>query len=117
MKATHAAVRDVLATAGPLTGTEIASYFPASERRNVSAIISTMRHDMAVRQIHITRWVREVEGEMLYLRAVYKLGSGRDIGKPPALTNAERGRRYRARLAMPKVAARTVPNSVWALAT
>ena len=114
MKPTHQSVREVLASCGPMTGAEIASFWPEEHRRTVSAIISTMHRDLAKKQVRISRWQRETEGQRLYLRAVYTLGCGRDAPKPQRLTNSERCARYKARKKIEVPAG--VPNSVWQLA-
>lgn len=107
MKVTHQAMRELLATVGPLTTREAAEFFPQSTHQNVAAVMSTMRK-AARKQVYIVEWTREKVDAREYLRAVYTLGDRRDSPKPPRFTNAERCARRRAKNAIPKVA-----NSIW----
>jgi len=104
----HAAVRDLLRTIGPMTSAELLKFFPGRSLRDVSSSLGKMR-GLARPQVRIHDWVREADGQKCYLRAVYALGSGRDAPKPPTFTNAERTRRYKAKRAL----GRGVPASVW----
>ena len=113
MKLSHAAVRELLGTVGPMTSAELREFFPGRPLRHVSAALGAMR-SLAQPQVHIHAWVRETGRGRYYLRAVYALGDRRDAPKPPPLTNAERCQRHKARRAR----GRGVPASVldWARA-
>jgi hypothetical protein len=110
MKVTHAGVRDVLATVGPLLSHEVAEFFPGSTHQEVSAVLSTMRR-AAKKQVRIVSWTRQTNVGKTYLRAVYALGDGPDARKPRAFNNAQKCARRRAKRALPRVA-----NSVFAWA-
>jgi hypothetical protein len=111
MKATNEAIREVLATVGPMTSAEIHAFFPDSTIRDVSSALGNMRIALAVKRVYICEWTKEsVYGGKLYPRPVYALGAKPDARKPKNLTNAEKLRRSRAKNKIPKI------NSVWALA-
>jgi hypothetical protein len=110
VKATHAGIREVLRTCGPLTSREVAAFFPASDHRNVSAMLSNMRR-LATKQVYIARWTRDSETQRGYPSAVFALGARPCARKLAPFTNAERCSRWRARQAL----GRGVPNSVFAL--
>jgi hypothetical protein len=107
VKVSHQAMRELLATVGPLTSREAAEFFPSSTHQDAAAVMSTMRR-AARKQVYVCEWTRESDHGQTYLRAVYALGDRRDSPKPPRLTNAERCARRRAKNAIPKVA-----NSIW----
>lgn len=108
MDLTHAAVRDLLRTIGPMTSQELTTFFPGTTQRHVAAVVSSMRSAVR-RQVRIHAWVREADGQRSYLRPVYAIGTGRDAPKPEPITNAERVRRYKAKMAL----GRGAPTSVW----
>lgn len=110
MKVTHAGVRELLATVGPLTSHEVAEFFPDSRQQEVAAVLSTMRQ-LAKKQVQIVAWTRNSDVCKTYLRAVYALGDGPDARKPRPFNNAQRCARRRAKQALPRV-----PNSVFAWA-
>lgn len=103
---THDEIRALLA-AGDMTSGEIALFFGV-RLHNISKCLHHMR-TAAAPTIHITRWTREGIGKR-YLRAVYRLGPGRNAKKPDALSNADvlRGRRERRSVKPPEA-----PVSVW----
>jgi hypothetical protein len=106
VKVTHQAMRELLASVGPLTSREAAEFFEDSSHMNVSAVLSTMR-TAARKQVYIIEWARDIVQEREYLRAVYALGDKPDARKPQPLTNAQKLARSRAKYRIPKV------NSVW----
>lgn len=107
MNVSHAAMRELLASVGPLTTTEAAEFFPDSSMRNVSAVMSTMRTGVR-KQVYIVAWTRDNGHGKEYLRAVYALGDKPDARKPRRISNAESCKRWKAKRAIPKVA-----NSIW----
>lgn len=106
---THDDIRELL-KAGDMTAGEIARFFGAKIHK-ASKCLHHMR-TAANPTVHIVRWTREGIGKR-YLRAVYRLGPGRNAKKPERMTNAEvlAGRRLR-RTVIPVQA----PSSVWELA-
>jgi len=108
VKLTHAAVRDLLETVGPMTMRDLAEFFPGSTQWNVSAVLSSMR-TAATKRVYIMEWDRQLVERRVYIRPVYALGDKPDARKPKPMTNAEKLRRSRAKNRIPKV------NSVWAL--
>lgn len=107
MKVSHASMRELLATVGPLTTAEAAAFFPGSSAQNVAAVLSTMRTG-AHKQVYIAEWTRDNGHGKEYLRAVYALGDKPDARKPRRISNAESCKRWKAKRAIPKVA-----NSIW----
>ncbi len=108
MDLSHAAVRDLLRTIGPMTSAELLTFFPGRCLRDVSSALGKMR-GLARPQVRIHAWVREADGQRFYLRPVYAIGTARDAPKPEPISNAERVRRYKAKMAL----GRGVPTSVW----
>lgn len=108
MKVSHQAMRELLASVGPLTTREAAEFFSDSPHVNVSAVLSTMRHG-ARKQVYIESWTRDNGHGKTYLRAVYALGDQPDAKKPRNLSNSERCKRWKAKRRIPAI------NSVWAL--
>lgn len=90
-----------------MTSGEIAMFFKA-DLRAVSKCLFHMRTAKS-QTVHIIRWTREGIGKR-YLRAVYRLGPGRNAKKPKPLSNADvlRGRRERRSVKLVEV-----PVSVW----
>lgn len=109
MTVTHDDIRELL-KAGDMTSGEIARFFGVNVAK-VSKCLSHMR-TAAYPTVHIVRWNRDGIGKA-YLRAVYRLGPGRNAKKPPAMTNKEVLQNRRARRAVTRVQA---PASVWELA-
>lgn len=107
VKVTHQAMRELLATVGPLTSREAAEFFFDSSPQNVAAVLSTMRTG-ARKQVYIAAWTRDNGYGKTYLRAVYALGDQPDVRKMGRISNAESCQRWKAKRAIPKVA-----NSVW----
>lgn len=110
MKLTRQALRETLATAGPMTASELALFFPTDTLSNVSAQIFHLRRTNPP-QIHICGWTRDDGIGRTYLRAIYALGNRRDSIKPKRFSVAERMRRQRAKNRRP-----CAPNSVFQLA-
>lgn len=108
MKVSHQAMRELLASVGPLTTREAAEFFSDSSHVNVSAVLSTMRTGVR-KQVHIAEWTRDNGHGKEYLRAVYALGDQPDAKKPRNLSNSERCKRWKAKRRIPAI------NSVWAL--
>lgn len=106
MMPTHDEIRALLA-AGDMTSGEIAKFFKV-ELQQVSKCLSHMRTARKP-TVHIIRWTREGIGKR-YLRAVYRVGPGRNAKKPPALTHSEVLRDRRVRRSVKLVEA---PVSVW----
>lgn len=106
MRPTHDEIRALL-KAGDMTSGEIALFFNV----NVTCISKCLSHMRTAARptVHITRWTREGIGKR-YLRAVYRLGPGRNAKKPRALTNADvlRDRRERRSIKLTEA-----PVSVW----
>lgn len=90
-----------------MTSGEIAKFFNV----NVTAVSKGLSHmrTAASPTVHIIRWTREGIGKR-YLRAVYRLGPGRNAKKPRALTNADVLRERRGRRSIELTEA---PVSVW----
>ena len=107
MKATAQGVRDLLEQVGPLTTLEIAAFFPDTRYQDVAAILSNMRKRLATKRVYICEWTRDIGQGKSYLRPVYALGSRPDARKPPAVTNAEKCKRWKAKQRIPAC------NSVW----
>ena len=109
-KVSNNAIRDILFSVGPMTGREVADFFPGSSYWNVASALSSMRKRFAKKQVYILKWEREHIEHRDYLRAIYALGDLPDARKPRAVTNSEKCRRWRNRQVIPKI------NSVWSLA-
>ena len=101
MKATAQGVRDLLEQVGPLTTLEISAFFPTTRYQDVAAILSNMRKRLATKRVYICEWTRDVGQGKSYLRPVYALGSRPDARKPPAVTNAEKCKRWKAKQRIP----------------
>lgn len=110
MKLTHSAVVDILTTVGPLTGREVAEFFPGTTAENVSAVISSLRN-AAKPRVHISAWTRDNGHGKTYLRAVYAAGNGPEARKPKPLSVSARCARWRA-----KQRPAALPNSVFSWA-
>ena len=71
----------------PMTAHELGEALPISKRHAQGYL----NHLMGTRQVHISRWVREVEhSERMYPRPVYKTGRGRNAPQPAPLDLNER---------------------------
>lgn len=90
-----------------MTSGEIAKFFGV----NVTGVSKCLSHMRVAKEptVHIIRWTREGIGRR-YLRAVYRVGPGRNAKKPAALTNADvlRERRERRSISLTEA-----PVSVW----
>ena len=106
------AVREILATVGPLTSAEVASFFPGGTHQDASKALSVLRRAKAPgHRVYIKEWTRHALGQKDTPRPVYALGDKRDAKPPKPLPNAEITRRYRQRQRIPRV-----PTSVFDLA-
>ncbi len=114
MKLTHQAVREVIASCGPLTGAEVAEFFPLHDRRNVGSVLARLR-SAANKQIHILRWETTQTPIGARWAPVYAIGNSRCAKRPPKPSNAEYLRARRRRLAERAQMIAAVPNSVWQL--
>lgn len=94
----RAAIREALASVGPMTASELARLLGASFK-NVCAQLFHMRRTTTP-QIHIAAWTREDGIGKTYLRAVYGAGDMPNARKPRCLGRAESMRRSRARRAL-----------------
>ena len=100
MTLSRAAIRETLASVGPMTASELVLFFPAARPNNVSAQIFNMRRTLTP-QIHICAWTRDDGIGKAYLRAVYDIGDKPDARKPRRWGQAESMRRSRARRRIP----------------
>lgn len=88
-----AAITAFIEKNGPQTRAEVETGLP--QYRHASRVLVRM-HKQG--DLHIDSWVRDIAGtKREYLRAVYNVGPGVDARKPPALSKAEKTRRYRAK--------------------
>lgn len=101
MKLTRAAIRETLASVGPMTTSELVLFFPSARPSTVSAQLHNMRRTITP-QIHIAAWTRQDGIGKTHLRAVYDVGDKPDARKPRRYANAEIMRRSRARRRIPK---------------
>lgn len=107
-----AAFRDI----GPMTSAELLRVTGLGP--NATKLVSILRRKgvKVPKRIRICEWVRvEVGPGDFRVRAVYCIGSGRDVKKPPPLTQYERCIIYRQRKAV-ALEHKAIPNSVFAFA-
>jgi hypothetical protein len=102
----RAAIREALASVGPMTASELARLLGANFK-NVCAQLHHMRRTTTP-QIHIAAWTREDGIGKTYLRAVYGAGDMPEARKPRRIGRNECMRRSRARRALPKGLATSV---------
>mgnify|MGYP000013396763 CR=1 FL=1 len=91
---TTKAILKGLAELGPMTRSEIQQSVGV-DKESIAAIVSRLHKDTprVGKQIYVTGWVYDAEGQRRYPRAIYALGSRPDAKKPKAST-LENRRRY-----------------------
>lgn len=113
----YASIRQVLAENGPMTCSEIVSFFPDARKQDIASILWRMRC-LAKKRVYIKEWVHTSPvGGRVYPRAVFALGSRKCAPKPPPKSNKERLAARRAKLRKPLVepAHTKLVNSVFSL--
>jgi DNA-binding Lrp family transcriptional regulator len=98
---TTKAILKGLAELGPMTRSEIQQSVGV-DKESIAAIVSRLHKDTprVGKQIYITGWVYDAEGQRRYPRAIYALGSKPDAKKPKASALENRRRYDRKRHAM-----------------
>jgi len=98
---TTKAILKGLAELGPMTRSEIQEAVGV-DKESIAAIVSRLHKDTprTGKQIYITGWVFDAEGQRRYPRAIYALGAKPDTKKPKASTLDNRRRYERKRHAL-----------------
>lgn len=98
---TTKAILKALRELGPMTRAEIQEA-AGVDKHSIAAIVSRLHKDTprTGKQIYITGWVFDAEGQRRYPRAIYALGAKPDTKKPKASTLDNRRRYERKRHAL-----------------
>lgn len=87
-------ILSVLEEFGPMTSTEVSEELGLS-RSYVAPVMSRMRRRLKTlpKRIYIKEYIHKLESGRIYPRAVYALGSKRDVHPPPVMTQQEKRKR------------------------